>query len=335
MKSNAILRIILFSLAIIVLLSLLIGGIVISLFMFDKDVHHDSIINTPIAYDKTETRTAVDAENIQNIEIDWISGSITVEQDSSCADIIVTETGTYDEDYQMVCTTSGNTLKIQYCKESIKFPSFGITIDGSISKDLVIKVPEGWSCDSLEIDTASAWVQLNGLTIDEFDFDGASGECSISNCHLDTLDLDTASGDINFEGTLNHLDCDAASANCRLTVYNNPSTIELDTASGNLELRLPENCGFTCSMETLSGRFTSDLETIHKNGSYIHGDGACSIRINAMSGDITIHGHAHENTMATIPYCTDSACTNPNHDHSAVCTDVNCTNPNHSHSKHH
>jgi len=335
MRSNAIIRIVLFTLAIFIFLGLLICGMGLSLFMFDRDSHHDEVFHTPIAYDETETKTAVGAEKIQNIEIDWVAGSITVEPDASCTDIVVTETGTSDEDYRMVCTASGSTLKIQYCKDGIKFPSFGISFNGSISKDLVIKVPEGWVCRNLEIDTASAWVQLSNLTIEEFDFDGASGECIISNCHLDTLDLDTASGDVEFEGTLNHLDCDAASANCRLTVYNNPKSIKMDSASGNLELKLPEGCGFTCSMDTLSGRFTSDLDTVHKNGSYVYGDGACSIHVNAMSGDINIHGHTYENPMDTIPYCTDPACTNPNHDHSAVCTDEDCTDNSHGHTNHH
>lgn len=334
MKSNTIIRIILFSLAIIILLGILISGIFLNLFVFIKDEHHETVHNPPIAYDKYETRTAVDAEKIQNIEIDWVSGSITIEKDETCADIVVAETGTSNEEYQMICTTIGNTLKIQYCKDGITFPSFGITINGSVNKDLIIKVPGDWSCHSLEIDTASAWVQLSGLTIDEFDFDGASGKCTISNCYLDTLDLDTASGDVQFEGTLNHLDCDAASANCRLTVYNSPNSIKLDSASGNLELRLPEDCGFTCSMETLSGRFSSDLETVHKNGRYIHGDGACKIHVNAMSGDVTI-SKAEFAPMPTIPYCTDPNCTNSNHDHTAVCTDESCTNPNHGHRNHH
>ena len=291
MKSNAIIRIALFSIAILVLLIVLGTGILAGSYMVNyKSEHHSS---HPVVSDGIVNQGVVNAE-IHNIEIDWVSGSITVEPDANCTDIIISETGTIDEKYQMVYSTSGDTLKIQYCKDGIKFPSFGITINTSVSKDLVIRVPEGWTCDTLEIDTASAEVNLSNLTISEFDFDGASGVCTISNCHVDTLDMDTASGDIEFEGTLNRLDCDAASASCRLTVYNNPSYIDIDIASGDLELAIPEDCGFTCSLQAISGHFASEFETSTKSGSHTHsvhthGDGSCRIEVDAMSGDVTIY----------------------------------------------
>jgi len=339
MRSNAILRIVLYSIAIIALLGILIGGITVGLFIFDTNIHHDTIANTPLASDQNETRTVVDDSSIQNIEIDWISGSITLEPDAGCSDIIVVETGTGNEDYRMVCTTSSHTLKIQYCKDGIKFPSSGITINGSVNKDLVIKVPIEWVCDTLVIDTASAEVTVSDLVIEKFDFDGASGVCRLQNCYVDKIDMDTASGNIYFEGALNSMDCDAASANCNLVVYNVPEYIEMDMASGDLNLTLPENCGFTVDLTAVSGQFTSDFETACKDDSHTHsvhthGDGSCRIEVNAMSGDVTIHKAASVPTAA-FPYCSDPNCTDPNHDHSAACTDDDCTVPNHSHTNHH
>lgn len=304
MKSNAIVRIVLFSLAIFVLLGILLGGLVLGLFMFDSDFpseYNGTSQKLPVASDGITAQGAVGAEKIQNIEIDWVAGSITIQPVENTDQITITESGNDNEKYQMVYKQKGNTLEIEYCEDSVSFPSFGITINNTVSKDLVITVPMDWICDTLEIDTASARVDVRDLTIHEFNFDGASGTCNITNCNVDEIDLDTASGDITFEGTLEMLDCDAASANCRITVTNVPRTIDIDTASGDLDLTLPENSGFSCDLTTMSGSFSSDFETMLQNGHYIHGDGSCRINVDAMSGDVVIRKSGENAPSVTEP----------------------------------
>ena len=181
---------------------------------------------------------------------------------------------------------SGQTLKIQFCEESVKFPSFGINVD--ISKDLVIRVPTEWACDSLEIDTASAEVEICDLQINELDFDGASGLLVLDNCDIVNLDIDTASGDVEFTGILKDLDFDAASARFHGEFLQVPNHLNLDTMSGDLEIILPEYCGFTCELDTMSGDFDSDFEFGTIGETYISGDGACQIHVSAMSGDVDI-----------------------------------------------
>ena len=131
-------------------------------------------------------------------------------------------------------------------------------------------------------------MKIENLTIREFDFDGASGICTLDNCNVDEVDVDTASGDVNFTGTLDVLSCDAASANCSVTVFNAPRAIEMNAASGDLELVLPPHAGFTCNMDTISGDFDSDFEFGTIGETYIHGDGDCEIKVSAMSGDVSI-----------------------------------------------
>lgn len=62
----------------------------------------------------------------------------------------------------------------------------------------------------------------------------------------------------------------------------------MDTASGSLTLVLPEDCGFTVSLDSLSGRFSSDFATTTQNGRHIYGDGSCKINVSSMSGGVTI-----------------------------------------------
>lgn len=290
MKTNAIVRIVLFSLAIVILLGILIAGLGIKFFMFDRNVITTSESQLPIASDGMTTQTVADSSTICNIDVDWVAGTITLMPDENTATIIISETHTDNAKHRMVVEQSGNTLKIQYCEESIRFPSFGMDIN--FSKDLTILVPATWTCDELSIDAAASDVTINDLTINDVDFDGASGKLVFSNCNVWKLDVDTASGDVEFDGTLENLDFDAVSASFHGTIHNCPSKLEMDSLSGRLDLFLPSDCGFTLHKDSLSGSFSSDFEIIIQGDARIHGDGSCKIDLSGLSGNVNIKKHA-------------------------------------------
>ena len=66
----------------------------------------------------------------------------------------------------------------------------------------------------------------------------------------------------------------------------------MNSASGDLDLTLPADSGFTLEKSTMSGDFSSDFPTVSQNGKYLCGDGACRIDFNAASGDISIRKRA-------------------------------------------
>ena len=282
MKTNAIIRIVLFSLAILVLVSILLSVFAANTFRFNFRNGRTQQIEEVTSQLDIEYFTA----DIRKIEIDWVAGNITLQKDPYVKEINIQEISPIEIEHKMVLKRSGQTLKINYSdRGTVQFP-FDTDLD--ISKDLIITVPMDWECDSLEIDTAAAEVVINDLTIREFDFDGASGICHLSNCNVGELDIDTASGDVYFTGTLETLDCDAASADCSIEVTNIPRSIKMDGMSGDLELILPTDAGFTCTMDTMSGDFESDFEFKSHNDTYICGDGDCMVEISGMSGAVSI-----------------------------------------------
>lgn len=285
MKISAIIRIILFSLAIFLLLGVLGLNLGVSTFAarFDRE---GTIGETPVRSDKGEAAGTADPAKICHIEIEWVAGSITIEPSESASQISITETGVTDEKYRMVCNQSGDTYSIRFCRESLSFPSFGFS--GS-SKDLKIQVPTDWFCDSLEIETASADVIIRDLQIGELDFDGASGNCTLENCTVSQLDVDVASGDLDFTGMLNALDFDGASADCTLVLSGCPDHISLDGMSGKLNITLPSDCGFTVNTDGLHCDFSTDFDTTSRGGIHSHGDGSCQIELDALSGSVVIH----------------------------------------------
>ena len=275
MKRNAIVRIILFSIAIIVLLSILGVGIAAKYYMFDDDIRGD--------YVTASTGTA-DADTVRNISIEWAAGTITI-RPANVTELTFTESCPEGTD-PMVWIQSGDTLKI-VALESESLFHFGIST--TISKDLLIEVPRDWSCETLDIDTAAADLNVEYMTIGKVDFDGASGEFNFHECSVDTIDMDTASGDMKYCGTLNTLEADAASADFEIILSNCPKRIDMDTASGDLDLTLPAGSGFEVSLESLSGNLNTDFEINKTKDGFICGDGACRIDLSALSGDVSIH----------------------------------------------
>ena len=280
MRTNAIVRIVLYSIAILILVSILAGSLLLNTFIVNTDW------DTVFTSENTGTVASVGsvpAEQIRDIKIEWAAGTIFIEP-GNVSEITFSETAGLTEKDQLIWSQKGDKLLIQFCKTRV---FFGISIEAP--KELKIVVPQDWVCDELEIDAASAVVKISNMTMDSVDFDGASGTCTFTNCHVKNLDVDTASGDIRYSGTLVELNCDAASASCTMQLTNCPKRINADMASGDLRLTLPENCGFTVELDALSGDFTSDFPTTNKNGHYICGDGSCMISVSAMSGDVMIY----------------------------------------------
>ena len=228
---------------------------------------------------------SADPAAIREIKIEWISGSVTVEP-GDVQEITFLESGNGTDKYEMVWKQSGDELVIQYSKGS-STAGFGIHIDKG-SKDLTVTVPRGWVCDSLELDTASTDLTVRDMIIREMEIDSASGTAKFENCTVSSLDVDTASGDVTFTGSLSELDFEAASASFTGVLENVPDKVKMDSMSGGLTLTLPEDAGFTVSLDAMSSDFSSDFPTVKKNKSYVCGDGHCKIDVDAMSGDVSI-----------------------------------------------
>lgn len=226
------------------------------------------------------------ASEISEIEIEWASGNIRILPGTDDR-ITVAEDGVSDTKYAMVLKQKGSKLTIAFCEEDMS-SYLGLNSLKSLDKDLTITVPIDYVCESLEIDCASASVEIQNLTLGEVDFDGANGTCEFRNCTVQELNIDTASGDVRFSGTLDILDCDAASASVYAVLDNIPKRVAMDSMSGDLDLTLPENAGFTVTLDAMNSKFDSDFTTTLKNGSYVCGDGACRITMDAMSGDVII-----------------------------------------------
>lgn len=276
MKRNAIVRIILFSFLAVVLVSVLISGIALKQYQIPGVVVRESF-DAPVV-----TGHKFRAGEIDRLKIQWAAGKIVlvpVEGD----EISVTEE-LLGEDKTMVLKKDGDTLYVQYCEGAVGI-SFGT---GSVKKNLYITVPQSWVCKELEIDAASATVQGENLTIQELSSSTASGSHTFQNCTVEKLTMETVSGDLNYTGSLDKLNFNGVSAQADVVLTNLPKSINVETVSGDVNLTLPKECGFTLEKDTVSGSFSSEFDTTKQNGKYVYGSGHCKIEIEGVSASVHI-----------------------------------------------
>jgi len=332
-KTNAIIRIVLFSIVAVLLCGILLAGISFNLFSLNRfsgsSENNVTQMEGPVASGESVTMGAVNAQKIKNLEIDWAAGSITILPGTQTDAIRFWDDYNGDEKYQLYYTTQGDTLKIRFCEDDWDDIGFGFHIEIPFEKNLTVEVPEGWLCDSLEVDAASAKLEVHDLSINEVEIDTASGVVGFENCSVIHLDVDTASGDVFYTGSLVTLDCDSASASIVANLQNVPQSMDLDTASGNLDITLPEDAGFTVKLNAMSGKFRSDFGYAETGGRYVCGNGGCTINVSAMSGNVYIRKNVNATTAdAATPSVS-------HHEHTDACvSDPNCPDYHHSEDHH-
>ncbi len=250
MKKNAIVRIALYSLMILILGSLLFAGI------GSLSFHIGSGDGTVV-----ENSASVEAAQVRQLEIDWAAGSIRIETGDTDR-ITFRENAQEDTKYAMTYRLDSQTLKLCYSDRVVLFGSMP-------AKDLVITVPEDWYCQDLEID-------------------GAALDIAISGAQIGQLELDGASNKLELIGMLGSADIDGASNDIRLNCLDRISRVDMDGVSCKLTLTLPAECGFQAELEGLSSKFSSSLEYTKENDKYCYADRYCQISADGISCQVRV-----------------------------------------------
>lgn len=253
MKANAITRIVIYSIVILLLIGLLLTFLGIGTLTFDLGTSGDY----------TAGAGAKQASSVHSLKIDWAAGFVRVIAGDTDR-ILFSEKGSTSEDQKMVHSLTNGTLYIRYSK-----PSVQIGLISYPQKELTITVPRDWYCENITINAAAVTVDIEGVSVSSIDLDGASNE-------------------LNFQGSFHELDCDGAANRITASCTNVPNEISLDGAYIDLDLKLPKNAAFQVAMDGLSSNFSSDFETTFSDGSYTHGSGGCKIDADGVSTKISI-----------------------------------------------
>lgn len=250
MKRNAIVRILIYTILALALTGILVHGLTGDLFGF----HVTGGI-------EVNYEASVEAEGAEKIEINWAAGAVQIKREDVDR-IIFREVAEGTIQKKMVYRYTGNTLELNY---GGKYSGLGTAQE----KDLVVIVPLSWSGKCIQINGAALTVDILDITINELEMDGAD-------CVL------------NFQGSVDKVSIDGASAQVKLNCINRISRIEMDGASCKLDVTLPAGCGFRVDMDGLGCKFNSDLPGIAQNGHYSYGDQQCKIEVDGLSCEVSI-----------------------------------------------
>lgn len=279
-------------------------------FSFDNDEGFSN------AYVETG-RYCVSADGITSINVEWVAGSVAVcPAPSGATDITFTESAsdTLSSKYALRYKISGNELTIRYCDSDLWRGIDWSDLLNSLKspqKQLIVYIPASLlngGLDQFTVSGVSNSLEVSNLTLADATFDAVSGSISITDCAFDRLDLENVSGTIESSGcsgtkiTVNSISgnteigggfseyqLNSVSGSINAEAYDAVDGINAETVSGAITISTGGNYGFTATVDTVSGEFSSgSLPVSVQNGKYVYGDGSVKLDFETVSGNITV-----------------------------------------------
>lgn len=228
---------------------------------------------------------SVDAAGIRNLSIAWAAGSVTVSvvddaETDGAIELVETAARGVTKSQQMRWDASGDTLKVDY---GTWFSCFMLD-----KKDLEVRIPQSRAADlgTVSIDGASGRYSMQGIDCDALDIRLASGEVDADDLSAREFSVDVASGKAFVSGRFEEsVHLRTASGESRITCEGAcPRSVDVDVASGNVSLLLPDNEGFTARVDKASGSFETTFPMTQNGSLYVYGQGGSSIDVDLASG---------------------------------------------------
>ena len=207
----------------------------------------------------------VQLNGFRSIDIEWISGSVTVElYDGEGIELkeALADGGAVSVPMEWRVDEDDSTLDI------VSQPKL---LSVSEEKHLTVKLPRSMVLHELDVETVSAAVSVDltdedTLTLNELDVTSVSGTVYVNAANAGEISLSTTSGAISGSVRTQNLEADSVSGNVELTLDVLPTELDMETSSGPVTLTLPAgNTAPSLFVEfrTTSGQFASDVPVTH------------------------------------------------------------------------
>lgn len=305
-RNSSIFKIIIWSIAAIILISILVSGTRSHSFGFNFfSAPKHNYLNTS---NYSSVNNEIDASDITDIDINWVDGTINIEKYDGNTIKFYEECGKeLDEKDLLYYYSNGTKLSIEYCS-SKRIP---ISISGlNKNKSLTVLIPETIieQFNDITIDTVSSDVNIKDINLKHIDIKNISGEISLenitaniigiesvsSNISTDStiinkkINIDTISGDVILTGSVSAIDFDSTSGDLNVTSSICPNQVDTDTVSGNITLSIPENDGFKYSFDKISGDLKCDFPINGNEYDGVYENGTSDFSFDTASGDVYI-----------------------------------------------
>ena len=146
----------------------------------------------------------------------------------------------------------------------------------------------------LSVDTGSGVVSVSGVRGEKISIDTGSGDVTASDVRSNELSIETGSGDIEVTGLVApQVSLETGSGSVTADVQGEVWNVNVQTGSGDVTLKLPQNLGAEVDIETSSGDIETDFSVSVTRHARDHltgriGDGQGKIAIETGSGGIKL-----------------------------------------------
>ena len=249
-----------------------------------------------------------DPAGITSIEIDWVSGEITIiPHDGDEIEITESAQRSLRDDERLSMRVSGDTLEIEFLNRRVserigRMPPkrLEILVPRILSENLSsldinsvsgLVFVEGMSITEIDIDTTSGKISLSNIISRDIEANSTSGAINISDSSSAILEIDTISGTTTASGAFSNVSIDSTSGAISLNNTTVQSIADIDTTSGTIEL---SGAFYNINTDTTSGSVSirsiivpSSLNVDTISGSVtvtIPNEGSITVRHSSTSG---------------------------------------------------
>ena len=205
--------------------------------------------------------------SITTVEVNWVVGNITILAGDHVSLKEYSAETVADQD-RIEYTLNGTALVINEYPSTDMF-SLGSANSDRVKKDLVLTLPAGLSELRLNIVVGNVTTE-EGISAGKIELNGVSSQISMANLEVKEFEINVVDAAIA-------LDYAAA-----------PEEIDVESVGGSVSITLPEGAGYTAEIESVSGKLTTPDGTVRGNGILTSGNGAVSIEIQTVSGEVEV-----------------------------------------------
>ena len=245
---------------------------------------------------------SVSADDIKEICVNWVSGSVKIEE-ADTDKITFSEVSSLDtekdslgeatenkelsESLKMRYKTDGGKLTIQFCKSALRIRTAAVK---DLKKDLTVYVPKDVKYDEIRADVVSSDVYMAYIHTGKIALNSVSADMKLISCETDKIKCDTVSGNLTVttDDDISEIDMDAVSGGLNVTAKS-ISKLDMDSVSANADLTL-QKFDFTLKLTGVSASLDADGIVFEKTDekNYKFGDGTGDITFESVSGKVRL-----------------------------------------------
>ena len=221
-------------------------------------------------------------ENLTSLDVDWISGNLTLIEDENIEGVKIEEDTDLTKESQWVHSyLNDGVLKIKFFASGYR-----LNTPLTFKKDLTITYKP--TLKNIKIELTSGKCTASKLSAEKCIIDITSGTALVDTIEADNIVIDQTSGRIE----INHISAqelvsDMTSGTLKVG-FSEIEKATFDMTSGSLNMTLPEDGGKVKVSKT-SGSITTNRECTVKSGLYTFGNGDADIKVSMTSGSVVIN----------------------------------------------